>query len=343
MADTPQTLALLALAQNYGGGIVRQINRQSTTLRLLPWVKGEGKNCAFTTEADGAIGENFSDGADAVNFGSDAQASATQSWGLYRSNFHVTGLALAAAASSRTPEGVLALWGRNMVNAGAKLASVINAALFSGAGTGTLLAGLSVAIDDNNTYFGIDRTVGGNSYFRSTVVDPGVATAPTLALLRDDMRQVYEASGMYPDIAVCTPSVFNKIVSLFDATRRYVQDVTTAAGTVKLDPGLAAVEIDGCMFIKDKDCTANAIYYLNTQHVRIEYLPPKQPEQDMASSMLVQVPGGTGVGFGGMPLGASIEPIAKLGDSSRIQLKTYLQLVVDRPNTCGVRLNVSTS
>lgn len=337
MSDVPQTLALLTLAQNYRGDIVRQINRQSQLLKMLPFVQGEGKNCAFVTEADGAIGENFSDGADAANFGSDAQASATLNWGLYRSNFRVTGLALAAAASSRTPAGSLALWARNMVNAGAKLASTVNGVLFSGAGTGTTVAGLAVAIASDNTYAGIDRTSGSNSYFRSIVVDPGVSTAPTFALLRDDFRQIYEACGEMPDIAVCSPAVFNKVGSLFDATRRYVQEVSTARGVVKLDASMGALEIDGVMFVKDKDCTANTIYYLNTNHVRIEYLPTQQPAQDMASSM------GADDGFGMTPLGMSVEPIAKLGDSSRAQFKTYLQLVVDRPNTCGKRLNVSTS
>lgn len=335
MADTPQTLALVTLAQNYRGDIVRQINRQVQALKLLPIVKGEGKNCAFVTEADGAIGENFADGADAANFGSDAQASGTLSWGLYRSNFRVTGLAMAAAATSRTPQGSLALWGRNMVNAGAKLASTVNAALYAGAGTGTTIGGLAVAIDDANTYAGIDRST--EAYFRSTVVDPGSPTAPTFALIRSDLAAIYTACGMMPDIALCSPAVFNKVGSLFDATRRYTQEVTTARGTVVLDASLGALEVDGVMFVKDKDCTANAIYYLNTNHVRIEYLPAKQPAQDMAGAMAAND------GFGETPLGMSVEPLAKLGDSSRAQFKAYLQLVVDRPNACGKRLNVSTT
>lgn len=340
MADNPQTLALITLAQQFRGDVIRQINRQTGLLKLLPFVKGEGKNCAWVTEADGMIAENYADGADAANFGSDAQASATLSWGLYRANFRVTGLALAGSATSMTPAGNVALWARNMVNAAGKLASTINAGLFTGAGTGTLLTGLDVAVaQTTNTYAGINRSTGGNEYFRPTVVDPGSLQAPTFASIRDEIRQIYEACGENPDIAVVSPAVFNKVGSLFDPTRRQIQDViTTSRGKISLDAGFGALEVDGCMFVKDKDCQANRIYYLNTNHVRVEYLPSANPSQDMGVRAMQ-----TDDGFGLTPLGMTVEPLAKLGDSSRAECKTYLQLVVDRPNTCGARLNVATS
>ena len=82
MADTPQTLALITLATNYRPAIVRQINRKSAALQVLPIVEGSGSNCSWVVEADGHLGENYADGADASNFGSDAQAPATLNWGL---------------------------------------------------------------------------------------------------------------------------------------------------------------------------------------------------------------------------------------------------------------------
>jgi hypothetical protein len=338
MADTPQTIALITLAQNYRDDIVRQINRRTMLMRLLPIVKGEGKTVAFVPEADGAVAENYSDGADAANFGSDAQASATQNWGLYRSLIHVTGLAQAGSASSRTPVGNLALWARNQINSSAKLASIVNKALFNGAGTGTTIAGLDVAIGSTtNTYYGIDRSQGGNAYFRPTVVDPGALTAPTFAGIRDDIRLIYEASGENPDIAVCAPAVFNKVGSLFDNTRRQVDQVMTARGMVRLDFGFQALEVDGTLFVKDKDATANCVYYINSNHVRIEYLPPVPPPGVPTAPIVADD------GFGSVPLGMTYEMLAKLGDSDRAQVKTYAQLIVDRPDSCGVRLNVSTT
>ena len=67
-----QTAALLILAQNYAGDIVRQINRRSQTLALLRKVAGEGKNIAWAAESDGANAEAFAEGADAANFAADA-------------------------------------------------------------------------------------------------------------------------------------------------------------------------------------------------------------------------------------------------------------------------------
>src|SRR5690606_27861111 len=105
MADVPQTLELITLAQAYRGDIVRQINRRTTLLKLLRITRGEGKNLAWVAESSGHIAENYSEGAPTANFGSDAQAPATLSWGLYRAPIHVTKLAQDAAATSSTPQG----------------------------------------------------------------------------------------------------------------------------------------------------------------------------------------------------------------------------------------------
>jgi hypothetical protein len=46
-------------------------------------------------------------------------------------------------------------------------------------------------------------------------------------------------------------------------------------------------------------------------------------------------------GFGPIPLLMTLEPLAKTGDSDKYSVKTYLELKVDRPNSCGVRKNVA--
>lgn len=339
MSDTLQTLSLITLAQQYRGDTVRQINRRSQFLKFVPIVAGEGKNVAWAPEGSGMVAENYSEGADAANFGSDSQASALLSWGLYRANFHVTKLAMDAARTTQTPAGNRALWARNLVNASAALASKLNGECFTGAGTGTLIAGLDVAIgSNNNTYAGIDRSQGGNSYFRPTVVDPGSATTLTFAQIRDDLRQIYEASGMNCDVAFCSPAVFNTIGALFDSTRRYVQEVETARGLIKLDAGYAGLEVDGCIFLKDKDAalaSTPSIYYINTNHVRLEYLPSAN------MSGLPQFEVDADDGFGDVPLGFDYEMLAKTGPAEKAEVVSTLQLVCDRPNSCGVRRNIA--
>ena len=338
MADTPQTLALIVLATQYRDQLVQQTNRRSAILRVLPIVEGEGKTCAWTVEADGALGENYTDGADAANFGSDAQYGASLSWGLYRSNFRVTGLAQAAAGSSMSPAGNRRLWGRNLVSASAKLASTINGAIHTGAGTGTTYAGLGVAIgDDTNTYAGLAR--GTYAWWKPYVVDPGSLTSPTFKMIRDDIQTIYDNSGETPDIAVCPGAVFNKIGSLFDPNRRYANEVTTARGTITLDMGFEGIMMDSTMFIKDKDAAANTISYINTNHTRVEYLPPASPEVRKLLAELVQA----NDGYGALPLGFIYEMLAKSGDSDKAMVKTYSQLCCDKPNSCGQRKNVGTT
>lgn len=338
MADTPQTLSLITLAQQYRGDTVRQINRRVALLKFLPIVAGEGKNCAWAPEAGGALAENYSEGADAANFGSDAQASAVLSWGLYRSPFHVTKLTMDAAATTMTPLGNRMIWARNLVNASAQLASYINQELYTGPGTGTRIGGLDVAIGNvSNTYAGIDRSQGGNAYFRPTVVDPGVPTAISLALIRDDLRKIYEASGQTPDVAFCSPTVWNTIGGLFDATRRQIDVVTTARGPIRLDFGYQALEVDGTVFVKDKDASlaaTNSIYYLNTNHLKLQYLPSAN------MSALPQFDVEADDGFGSVPLGFDYEMLAKNGPSERAEVLSTIQLVCDRPNACGVRRNI---
>jgi len=341
MADTIQSLSLVTLAQQYRGDVVRQINRRVVLLKLLRIVPGEGKNVAWAPEADGALAENYSEGADAANFGSDAQASAVLSWGLYRSPFHVSKLTMDAAATSQSPLGNRMLWARNLVNASAKLASYLNQELYTGPGTGSRIAGLDAAIGNaGNTYAGIDRSQSGNAYFRPTVIDPGVSTPITFALLRDDIRQIYEACGENPDIALCSPSVFNKVGALFDPTRRQVQTtdmVQTARGAIKLDAGYQALEIDGTMFIKDKDANNAAtpsIYYINSNHLELQYLPSAN------MSALPQFEVEADDGYGSVPLGFDYEMLAKQGPSERAEVLSTIQLVCNRPDSCGVRRNV---
>lgn len=334
MADVPQTLSLVVNAQEYRGDVVRQINRRVTLLKLLRIMPGAGKNCAWVAEGDGALAENHTDGAAAANFGSDSQNDAILSWGLYRSNFHVTKLAMDASGSSNTPMGNRALWARNQTNAASSLADTLEAALFNGAGTGTLIAGLDVAIGDNtNTYATINKTV--DTYWQSTVVDPGVLTPITFNLIRSDLGAIGDACGEAPDVAVCSTAVFNAVAGQFDPNRRWTI-VNTSRGKINLDAGYEGIEVDGTMFVKARRATANWIYYLNTNYVHVEYLPDTEFPPDVYQ--MVQADDG----YGSVPLGFSYSMLAKLGPADRAQVLAQMQLVVKKPKSCGVRKNVQT-
>ena len=341
MADNPQTLSavLTALAQNYRPRVVRTMNRRSVLLKTLPITSGEGKNIGVDIEFDGMVVENFNDGDDATSFGSDAVSAATLSWALYRANFRVTDLARAAARTSKTPQGLLGLWGRNLVNATAKLSSNINSEAYVGTGAGTRMSGFGVAIHDSNTYMGIDRSQAGNAGFRGNVIDPGTLTKPTLDLVRGDINNtIYSVSGEQPDLAFCSPGVFNKLGSLFTELRRYnvATEINTAKGPVKLDASVGAIEFEGCTFIKDKDAPAAQIIYVNSNYAHFEYLP----QQDEAEVLVQGQEMGMDDGFGPVPLGVKFKKLSAAGSSEKATMQVFLNLVIEKPNTCGVRKNV---
>lgn len=328
------SLSLVTLAQEYRGDVVRQINRRTATLKMLKIVPGEGKNIAWVPEFDGAFAETYTEGADVSTYGGDAQKSAILTWGLYRANISVTNLAMDGAASSAGPSGNLQLWARHVVNGSAKLAAALNADCFAGDGTGPKMTGLASAISASGTYATIDSAI--TTDWQSYEVTG--AAAVSFSLIRDDLRQVYEKCGETPDMAVCSPAVFNKVGALFDNTRRSIDSVRGGNGPVKLDFGFMALEVDGTVFFRDKDCTANAIYYLNSDGVELQYLP------SASQAMLIEAAGGevqADDGFGAVPLGFKYEMLAKTGPAEKAEILFTGNLVVTRRNAHGKRLNIS--
>lgn len=334
MSDVPQTLSLIVLAQEFRGDTVSQVNRRATLLKLLPIKPGAGKNVAWVAKNTGHIAENYSEGADAANYGSDAQDDAILSWALYRAPFHVTKLAMDTAGSSGSPLGNRSLWAQNLVDANATLVDLLEDEAFNGLGTGTLMAGLDVAIGDTaNTYATINRSTGGNEYWRPTVSDPGSLTALTFAQIRSDLGTIGDTCGESPDIAVCSTAVFNQVAGLFDSNRRW-DSVTTARGNIMLNNGYEGIQVDNCMFVKARKATANQIYYLNSNYVHFETLPDTSYPPEVYQ--MVQA----NDGFGSVPFGFHYEMLAKTGPSSKAEVLAQMQLVVARPNACGVRKNV---
>ncbi len=332
MTDQLQTIDLLTLATEFRGDIVKQINRRTVGLRCIPMVRGDGKNIAWATELDGAHAESYSEGADATAFGGDQQSSAVLPWALYRSNVHVSSLAQDGAAGATTPAGNRSIWARQIINGAAKLATNLNTALFAGTGASNTLVGFAEAIaKDDNSYATVDRSQTASSYFRPTVVDPGSDTEVTIALLRDDQRVMYEASGEVADIALTTPTLFNAIGGLYDDTRRTVQQAS-GQGATTLNYGFQALELDGMQFLRDKDATTKTIFYVNTSHCRIEVLPGAKQKQ-MVDSMGVTPDDG----FSAVPLDFVLEMLAKTGASDKAQMRWTGQFACDRPNTCGAR------
>lgn len=342
MADNPQTTADLIMAQTYAPLIVRQINRKTNFIRTVPIVTGEGPNCAFAVEKGGALAEEYNEGADVVDYGSDGQDDAVLQWAQMRANSRITGLAQATSRTSKSPAGNIALRRRNIINSSAALASLINLRCFSGSGAGSpkQITGLDVAIgDDANTYGTIDRSDSNNAFWRPTIIDPGTPQPLTFANIRDDQMKIEIKCGQKPELAWVSPAVFNVVAGLFDSNRMFVDTLSTARGDVTLRGG-SAIDVEGTVFVKDKDATDNRIYYCNTEYMALEVVPP-------TDEVVPQFQKGTVLtandGWGEVPLMFNFEQLAKTGDSDKYFAKWYGELKILKPNAFGVRKNVKTA
>ena len=131
----------------------------------------------------------------------------------------------------------------------------------------------------------------------------------------------------------------NKVAALFDGLRQYQMDVVTARGTVNFTGSAGGINIDGCVFVADKDATVDCIYYVNSNHVRMEYLPFNPNTVPGMSDEILELFADDG--FGTTPLGVRLSMLAKSGSSEKASMETTIQLVCDRPNACGKRSNIT--
>lgn len=337
-----QTTGLIVLAQEYRGDLVNQINRRAVTLAIFGSRRGGGKNIAWAPKHDGAYAESYAEGANVTTYGSDGQASAIIPWSMYRANFSVSGLAKATSRTSSSPERNIELWAENMLSGAEKLADLMNKDIYTGVGpvgTETKFFGLDYAIGtDNNIYAGIDRTVLANAYWKPYIADnAGVPQALTFNQIRTDLATIATRGGQRPNVALVSPLTLVAIASLFDPVKQYIYEVMGAGGKVVLEGGTGAIYFDGCYFIEDKDATDGKIYYGNTRAIEMEVLPQDEPgpgmEDEVMDAELVD-------GFETIPIGLRLEMIARTGDADNAMMKTYLGLVVRRPNQCGVRKDI---
>ena len=343
MADRDFSSITNSLAKVWGPQVKRALNSRAIGFMTLVSMAGvlrpgRGKNVQESLELDGESAETYSDGADASTYTVNTLVQPVLSWGLYRANGKITNLARDTAGSSVGPQELVRIAGRELTNKSRALALKLGTDFFSGSGANAV-TGLDSALDDDNTYAGIDRTSGTNAKFRAKVIDPGSATAITKAQIRQDMAQIYDLGGEYPTLAICHTDVYLKIAALFDANVQH-QISTDAEGRIVMKGGVDVIMFGGCMFMADRLATNNKIYYLTPESFIVEVLPKvaasELGDSDMGSSNL-EMTGGS------LPLAMYLESLARTGAAQKFSAYVTTQMLCVNPIQNGVRLNVSTA
>jgi len=342
MATRDLASILAALASKFESRVANQIQRSAVLPQLLEVKPSTGKNLQWVAKLGSSVGASIADGADVTVFNSDDKKPAILQYAEYHDAFSITGRALAGARAANNPEELASLFLEELGDSVERLAKVISQDMWTGAGTTDLLHGLlAVAggLDSTGVYAGIDRAV--DAQWASNEID-ALAAPLTFAMMRQMRSDIYTASGLKPDLIVCSPDVHEKYGNLFQSERRYLDSVRLRGGEIRLDGGYGILEFDGIPVVEDPDCPANTMVFLNTRHVNVSQL------QDGVSSInrAMAMTGLKGTeeeqfGVGGLPLQAKIQPLAITGHAYKFALYCMLQICVKRPNACGQIFNIA--
>lgn len=345
-----------ALSTRFGPELDRQFNRMTVTSSLLRKVDGQGKQISWDVRVPRSThAASFSEGSDvtAGEFNVDPTIPAVLNWPMYRVAFSLSGLSVAAAANSpMSATELLDQFGTNLTDAASDMASVINADLYGGDGTGTKITGFvsGGAITATGIYAGINRAT--YSTWASTVLaNGGTPRALTKAMIDTLEADIYIASGRIPRLIIAEPNVVRKYESLFDTVTRVQiergdlsnMSKTPTVGTSPFLPdneGYTGYSYKGIPIYRDKDATSGAFFMLNPDYVEL----PTMPQPSLGTTVMTRqmaapsqtVGGSNGINF-------KVESLAKTGDADKFQLIVYVNLKVRRPNSCGYIADIDVS
>lgn len=290
--------------------MVGQVQRKAVTLRVLSQAGALRRSntgqfitwdVKFTGQDAGAVNM---DGGSLRTAASDVPVPTQLGFGSYAAPVKVTddllwrGGASAGLGSDINPlTDAVAMNIRDGVE---KWVKVVNVDLYAATGSANTLTGFSSAVAPSGIYANINQST--QSGWASTVQgNSGTLRSLTLALMKTHRRTIAVASRMGgPDMCFSNGALMDAIETLFESyTRINYQPsaapgipaekvtmnpsaITTAGGKINRD-GFRAFywENQGMWFIEDPDQTgqgftnaANALLFLNSADVELQYLPP---------------------------------------------------------------------
>lgn len=336
-----------ALSIQFQKELDAQWNRHDPLFAKLKKNRGNGPNLTWDARfSRTTTAASIADGADVVSgdLANDTTVPATLNWGIYRSAFGISGLSVSAAmTAANSPEVMMQKLRGYLEDAASDLASVVSTALYSGAGTGTTIAGLhgAGAILATGTYANIARA----TYAEWAGNTTAVGGALTLAVMDTNERAIFTRCGMKPTMIITTPDIADAYAALFSTIVR-----NQPMGGVGSTPeqvigsweinGFTGMHHKGIPIYRSAKCPSGQLYMLNENYISLESLPFFTAGDEVSQSM-TPVYATRQPNAGASGLSAKVEPLGKLGDSSRFQVVTYSQLKVRKPNSCAVLTGIA--
>jgi len=318
------------LNQLYAPVVATQLNDRTPLIARVPKAIGGGKNIAFDVKLKrGTSAASYDSGADITGDDYRLEKPAVLSWKRLKSEFKVTGDALAAAQTGG-PAAYANLLGKEIMDAARDLAIELGKQAYGdGTGNGALdIDGLRAIIAATGTYAGIDRAVADNAQWKATALaNGGVDRALTVDLLREAERKVFEASGLAPDFIITTPAIYAKYEALFDTPKRL------NIGQSEYDLGATVLAFKGVPIIRDPQCPAKHLFFITRDCIDFVQLPPVVSDSGIE---LTQGAEPLLTADGAIGLQVAIEMLGKSGDNYKGFLKVYGNLRCTNPNRCAL-------
>jgi hypothetical protein len=366
MAGENLSSIFAALSQIMAPDLERQWNRTTMFLGAISATQGvsagAGKNVAFDVEFTNATAATVAEGSDvqASEFNSDNNTVAIFPWCTYRSSFQVTELELDAAASSAgTANALRDLFGERIMNAGAILAKTIENDALNGTGVDVngnpaLVGIFGGALSASGPYGGINPAT--YSEWASNVVSNGGTLRPlTPDLMEQVDSNIFTASGVPWNLIMTDAGVLRKYSDIFTTAAQGgpLIRMNDNAQSPKMGLGYAldaqSQPIDayfkGKPILRNFLSPANKVAFLNTDKIKIKYLPRAFNKADIDFLNMLGLQGSSG---GNAPIQATgiparISVLAKTGDSYKLSMKTTIAMAVTRRNALGLLTDVSES
>lgn len=337
-----------ALSTFFDAEMQRQFNRLSVLAEAVPKQFGGGKAVNWDVRLSRSThAAAFTEGADvdSSEFNVDPTVPATLGWAMYRTAFSLSGISVAAAATSvGSALELLDQFQSNLEDAASDLVSKINSELYSGTGSNSRIAGLvgAGALAATGTYATVNRSTYAE-WASNVLANGGTPRLLSKGLIDNLEAAIYRASGKTPRLIVTTPEVCTKYEALF-ATEMRVQvdrgEASPLANTpnvgapfIPSNSGYTGLFYKGIPILRDRDCPSGKMFLINPDLVCIRVLPQVNLGAAVRSETRQANAG----------ISVKVESLAKTGDADKFQLVTYLQLQCKRPNTCGVLADISES
>lgn len=363
------TAILSALSQVFAPDIKRQWNRTCHFLGAVNATPGGvtpggSKNVAFDVEFTGSTAGTVAEGSDvaAGEYNSDINVPAFFNWATYRSSFQISEQEVDIARTSiGSADAIMNIFGNRILGCSAQLARAIETDCMTGTGVDSngnpsIIGIFGGAISATGIYGGLNPATY-SEWAGNVVANGGVTRTMTPDILSQADQLIFNAANVPWNLTMTTAGVVRKYESFFTTGAAFgtpqplvrmndggpnPQYGMGFANNDQMQPG-QGMYYKGYPLIRNPVAPTGKFAFLNTDHVKIKYLPHVPTPNELEFFAKVGLQGSSG---GVAPIQATGIPVrlvevAKTGDSHKISMRVTLAMAVTRRNACAIVQDLS--